>query len=627
MTRLTRRPASVSAVRGPVRLLCGLAALIGLVGLPAGASAQTLPGFLLERFNPAGAGSDWFVLESLDFRGEARPAIGLVFDWSQNPFVLEDANGDEAGAIVARQMLLHAGLSLNLVNRLRLGLDMPLAVHQSGEGTTLGEITYPDPDGAAAGDLRVSADLRLFGEYGEPVTLAIGMQMFFPTGKQEKYLGDHVIRIHPRLMAAGDAGVFSYAATFGFMSRDEIDDGYFQGYGIGHELFGGLALGIKPAPNVLIGAEIAAYTKLDGRRFPARSARPRRRSCSGPASWWPTRSAWRWGRARASRPARARRRFASWPRLEWFPSATPPDSDGDGILDDVDACPDTPGVRTDDPATTGCPPPPDRDDDGIIDSQDACPDEAGPRSDDPGQERLPAAQGPRRRRRGRSRRRLPRRAGRAHPGSQDQRLPAAATRPGQGRDPRRRGRLPRQAGRQDRRPQDQRLPRHRQGRHPRPARRLPRRRRRGRPRPEEERLPAGPGRAGSGPDHRTGEVQDRQRHHLAREQRPAGGGGQDPEGPPRDQEGPGGGPHRQPRRQVDEPAPVRPPGGLGGQLAGHQGRHREEPPDQRGLRPGSADRRQRHRGGPAREPPGRVPHRRSGAVIHAGHRHRRSQPP
>ena len=50
------------------------------------------------------------------------------------------------------------------------------------------------------------------------------------------------------------------------------------------------------------------------------------------------------------------------------------DRDGDGIPDDEDACPDTPGIATNDPSTNGCP---DTDGDGIFDKDDACPTEFG----------------------------------------------------------------------------------------------------------------------------------------------------------------------------------------------------------------------------------------------------------
>ena len=49
-----------------------------------------------------------------------------------------------------------------------------------------------------------------------------------------------------------------------------------------------------------------------------------------------------------------------------------PDTDGDGIPDDQDACPNEPGPA----ATNGCP---DRDGDGIPDKDDRCPDQAGPK--------------------------------------------------------------------------------------------------------------------------------------------------------------------------------------------------------------------------------------------------------
>jgi OmpA-OmpF porin, OOP family len=58
------------------------------------------------------------------------------------------------------------------------------------------------------------------------------------------------------------------------------------------------------------------------------------------------------------------------------------DRDHDGIYDDEDACPDVPGIRTNDPKTNGCPRG-DRDNDGVFDDEDACPDIPGVRTNDP----------------------------------------------------------------------------------------------------------------------------------------------------------------------------------------------------------------------------------------------------
>ncbi|HTJ85381.1 MAG TPA: thrombospondin type 3 repeat-containing protein, partial [Polyangiaceae bacterium] len=66
------------------------------------------------------------------------------------------------------------------------------------------------------------------------------------------------------------------------------------------------------------------------------------------------------------------------------PVEKPKDTDGDGVVDNVDACVTTPGVPSPDPKMNGCPPPPaDQDNDGIVDSADACPAEAGPANADP----------------------------------------------------------------------------------------------------------------------------------------------------------------------------------------------------------------------------------------------------
>jgi outer membrane protein OmpA-like peptidoglycan-associated protein len=51
------------------------------------------------------------------------------------------------------------------------------------------------------------------------------------------------------------------------------------------------------------------------------------------------------------------------------------DSDGDGIPDDVDACPDVPEDHKDPDPNDGCPAPADRDGDGIPDQYDKCPDQ------------------------------------------------------------------------------------------------------------------------------------------------------------------------------------------------------------------------------------------------------------
>ncbi|MBI5544683.1 MAG: OmpA family protein [Deltaproteobacteria bacterium] len=57
-----------------------------------------------------------------------------------------------------------------------------------------------------------------------------------------------------------------------------------------------------------------------------------------------------------------------------------PDSDDDGLADDLDACPSMKGARSQDSKRDGCPP--DTDGDGLVDAEDACPNVTGVRSSD-----------------------------------------------------------------------------------------------------------------------------------------------------------------------------------------------------------------------------------------------------
>lgn len=366
------------------RLVCLVLAVGAFLVGGGAASAQTAdaPGFLLNRFTPSTPGSDWFVLESLDFRDNLRPAVRLGFDWSQNPFVMEDASRSDAGSIVERQMYLHVGFAISLVGRARLALDLPVAVNQKGaDSPSIGGIIYRGPEDATLGDLRATVDLRLVGQYGDPAVLAIGTHVFFPI-QSKRYNSDGIVRVLPRLMLAGEAGLFAYAVNVGFHTRDEIDDGWFQGYGIGHELFGGVAAGIKPVPSVLLGAELVAYSKLTDDDFLKKRRTPAEVLFGG-----------RFiiadhvrlavGAGPGITPSKGSPEIRFLARAEFVPAVAPPDGDGDGIVDGDDACPREYGPRTGDPKTNGCPPPPDRDRDGILDNDDACPDDPGVKTDNP----------------------------------------------------------------------------------------------------------------------------------------------------------------------------------------------------------------------------------------------------
>jgi len=350
------------------------------------ARAQTA-GFALSRFQPAERGSEWFVLDSLDLRGHARWNAGIVMDGAYRPLSIFDANGDLRTELVRHQIFVHPGASLVLWDRVRFGLSVPIAVYQDGEGGTIRGLAYSPPDTPAFGDIRLSGDVRLLGAYGAPLTLAAGLALDLPTGSQSSFTSDGSLRIEPHLLAAGDLASFTWSGKLGFQYRGA--DERIDGAPLGSEVSFAGAAGLRLADRKLvIGPEIFGSTGVNGSAAFLKMKSSPLDALLG--VHWSFSEQWRVG---AGAGAGLTQGFGS-PQARYMvslervaplevkqPAPPPPDRDGDGVFDTVDACPDTAGIETTDPRTNGCPP--DRDGDGVLDKVDACPDTAGISSSDP----------------------------------------------------------------------------------------------------------------------------------------------------------------------------------------------------------------------------------------------------
>lgn len=364
-------------------LSCVVCALSCFVSTFAHAQSKA-PGFALDRFDPSERGSDWFTTESLDLRGNLRVAGGLVLDYARDPLVYYLPNGDKGTAIVSDQFYAHAGLGLILVDRVRLSLNMPVALANAGDSRTIGGQLVSSDNTVAAGDLRASLDVRLVGEYRDPATLAIGARVYFPTGSQDAYTGDGSVRVSPRAMLAGEISHFVYAAQLGFTYR--ANDDTFLGTPRGNELFMSASAGFSGLDGRLVlGPEIfgSSVTKSDA--FFERRSTPFELLFGAHCL---ATQALRIGLGIGPGLTRGvgTPEFRGLLSVEWQEPIEPPaprDRDGDGVVDAEDACPDVPGVRTSDPKTNGCPAVHDQDHDGVLDEVDACPELPGPRSDDP----------------------------------------------------------------------------------------------------------------------------------------------------------------------------------------------------------------------------------------------------
>jgi outer membrane protein OmpA-like peptidoglycan-associated protein len=377
-------------------------------------------GYAINLLEVSERGSEWFSADSLDLRGHVRPAIGIVGEWAYRPLTARNSGDDRVLSIIRNQFVMHAGASLVLVDRLRLGLDIPVQAFVDGRAATIGSATVAPPrDEASLGDIRLAADVRLFGEYGEVITGAIGVRVSLPTGNQDTYAGDGQVRISPQFLLAGEYDAFVWAARLGVTIRP--NDERFANTYVDSNLSYSLAAGIRAVDRrLVVGPELFAHTSLthdqffkkrttptelmlgahylvsDGVRLGAGFGFGLTSGYGAPQHRGLLSLEWAPGIAGPALPALDRDAdgvgdcndacsFAAGPASsDPAQNGCPPpaaDRDHDSVLDRDDACPDQAGVASSDPHTNGCPPPPpappDRDHDGILDAEDACPDEAG----------------------------------------------------------------------------------------------------------------------------------------------------------------------------------------------------------------------------------------------------------
>ena len=360
----------------PITLFAG-------VGATAAHAAAQEAGYAASVFEPSERGSDWFANESNDYRGKLRLALGAVGDYGYRT-VVGDHNPDRTirASLLRNQVLIHAGFSLIIADRLRLGLSVPIQVHAYGHHAPRNGIDYLPPlHQQSVGDIRASLDLRIAGVYGDPITLAVGGSLFFPLGQRDQFTGNEVFRFAPHLDIAGDAGAFAYALRGGY-EYQPLHVKYIDTK-LGSAMTFGGAVGVRVADKrLLFGPELYGKTIIEDGAHRHDTPIEMLLGAHLKAGAGIRVNA---GAGTAVDHGFGAARFRGLLGLEWFPEPERPDLDKDGIYDDVDACPNVPGVGTSDPTTNGCPPapPPDRDRDGIFDNQDACPDVMGIRTTDP----------------------------------------------------------------------------------------------------------------------------------------------------------------------------------------------------------------------------------------------------
>lgn len=349
-------------------------AVLGLLWASAGtANAQEVLGnFSLDQFDPSIAGDDFFSVPSAHTEGHLVPRAYLMYEHAFDPLVA----GDEA--IVSNQGFVRANASITFFNHLLIGVDIPVAVVQSGDSPTFGTVSIASPDGVEMGDVRLDIRGSLYGSYRDPFQVGLGSRFYFPTAGSDSLAGEGKPRVQPQAAVGGRVGekhAFLYSAAFGWMIRGpENPHSLTYGAGVGGTFFDDIfQVNLEFFGSTMIGNEVPLSTPEITVVAPTRT------------------SAELLGGVKVRVLGGLTFGVAAGPGLTdglgtptarvigmigWSPvperDRSGEDDDEDGVRNGIDACPDVKGMENDDPARNGCPPP-DRDEDKIPDALDACP--------------------------------------------------------------------------------------------------------------------------------------------------------------------------------------------------------------------------------------------------------------
>ena len=358
--------------------------LLALLAFPSLSLAQRSA--TLNRFRASETVEDDFAISRPTDLGHLRYGAMIHLDYANDPLVWENDLGErdsEAFRIVEHQLDLTLGLSLGLFDRIVIFGGVPVSLVMNGDSADDLQAAGigASADGAGLGDVYLGARARLFGETGDVFALGLQLTGTFPTAGDQRFRGDDFLSLSPELLLElRPGGGARLVLDVGAKVRRNASDAD-SNLSFGDELTFGLGFAIPvytdesdDRTHLDFHAQIYGSSFFDD--LFTRETTPFEGTLGAKLHHQSGLVAGLAGgmgltRGFGSPDARVIAMLGYGRPVER--EAEPVgDRDGDGIDDDIDACPDEPedmdGFQDED----GCPDP-DNDADGIPDATDLCP--------------------------------------------------------------------------------------------------------------------------------------------------------------------------------------------------------------------------------------------------------------
>jgi outer membrane protein OmpA-like peptidoglycan-associated protein len=336
------------------------------------ARAQSV-GYQLDRFEPAPAGDLFFFVESPWYSSARLFAGGLTLGYAHDLLAAQrrDPNGlpIDTPSPIAHHMAGHLALAGSLFDRVGVSVNVPVILDQ--RGTAFAGV---GPSGTTAGDPRIGARVRLYGQPDAALSLSAAAYVWLPIGSEAELAGDAGVRAMGRIVAGG---IFReqlrWAVNASFLARATAvlsDDVAPAGNTVGSEVqlstgLGYLALDRKLSvgPEAILSIGVAdlptaqkraSLEVLGSARYTFGDRLQLGVGVGGAVAGDPGPPDARVMFSIAYAPVPARSLRAQIAQVVEPPPVA--DRDRDGILDGDDGCPDRAGSASADPIRHGCPP-------------------------------------------------------------------------------------------------------------------------------------------------------------------------------------------------------------------------------------------------------------------------------
>lgn len=381
----------------------GLWAALLLTLMPNKAVQAQVGQFELDQFRPTETTNGGFAISTADDLGHLRFGVQLYLDYANDPLVFETNLGtpnSESIQLVKTQLAGHLQLSLGLIDRLIVYVGVPYNFivksdasdfAPGGPATGIPGLAGTIAGGGGMGDVWLGARGRIYGERDDLVQVALQATLNFHTASiadgTQNYRGEvggkPSIGGHPEVLVTFNLGDFVRLSTnLGYRIRKDTT---FLNLNLGDELtygvgaIGQLAKGQVSVIGELFG-RVGMSSGTGSTKFAKREESPV--EVLGGAKYHH-----KTGFVAGAGLGIGIQRGYGAPDLRVIGMiaftmqeetvAEPIDTDGDGLLDPVDACPTEPEDMDGFEDDNGCPDP-DNDGDTVLDVDDRCPMEPGP---------------------------------------------------------------------------------------------------------------------------------------------------------------------------------------------------------------------------------------------------------